>query len=60
MIDMDMNIEVKRQEMMMLAEKHGLNASQTVKCSQELDSLLNHLQEYRASCNENTRELLCS
>ncbi|GAF14430.1 hypothetical protein JCM19046_3745 [Bacillus sp. JCM 19046] len=41
------DIEVKRSEMHMIASKFGMTASKTVKCSQELDTLLNCLQSYR-------------
>ncbi|WP_082407102.1 aspartyl-phosphate phosphatase Spo0E family protein [Bacillus sp. JCM 19041] len=41
------DIEVKRSEMVMIAKKFGMTASKTVKCSQELDSLLNCLQAHR-------------
>lgn len=34
-------IELKRQKMMKLADRYGYSASQTVKCSQELDKLIN-------------------
>ncbi|MFS0786730.1 aspartyl-phosphate phosphatase Spo0E family protein [Shouchella sp. 1P09AA] len=41
------DIEVKRNEMHLIAKKFGLGARKTVKCSQELDLLLNCLQQHR-------------
>ena len=38
------DIEQKRAEMIRYAEKHGLSSAITVKCSQELDRLLNQLK----------------
>ncbi|KMY49996.1 aspartyl-phosphate phosphatase Spo0E family protein [Peribacillus loiseleuriae] len=34
-------IENKRKEMLQVASKAGLNRSKTIKCSQELDNILN-------------------
>lgn len=34
-------IELKRRKMIALANRHGFTARETVKCSQELDRLLN-------------------
>ncbi|WP_082676619.1 aspartyl-phosphate phosphatase Spo0E family protein [Shouchella shacheensis] len=45
MIQID--IEAKRNEMLCVANKYGMNARKTVKCSQELDVLLNCVQFYR-------------
>ncbi|WP_010192118.1 aspartyl-phosphate phosphatase Spo0E family protein [Bacillus sp. m3-13] len=36
-----LKIELKRQQMIHYAKEYGFTASQTVKCSQELDVLLN-------------------
>ncbi|MCM3616920.1 aspartyl-phosphate phosphatase Spo0E family protein [Sutcliffiella horikoshii] len=36
-----LKIELKRQQMIHCAKEYGFTASQTVKCSQELDVLLN-------------------
>ena len=36
-----LQIELKRQEMFHIASKFGFTAKETVKCSQELDILLN-------------------
>ncbi|WP_281254111.1 aspartyl-phosphate phosphatase Spo0E family protein [Oceanobacillus rekensis] len=33
----------KRNEMFSLAQRNGLSSSETIACSQELDSLLNNL-----------------
>lgn len=38
------DIEQKRDEMIRYAEEHGLSSAITVKCSQELDKLLNQLK----------------
>ncbi|WP_216829173.1 aspartyl-phosphate phosphatase Spo0E family protein [Alkalihalobacterium elongatum] len=38
-------IERKRSQMILLAEKYGYTSEITVKCSQELDKLLNLAQE---------------
>ncbi|MGO4887530.1 aspartyl-phosphate phosphatase Spo0E family protein [Anaerobacillus sp. MEB173] len=35
-------IESKRLEMMEVAKVHGFTSEKTIKCSQELDILLNH------------------
>lgn len=40
-----MQIELKRKEMLFLAETYGFTADVTVQCSQELDLLLNRLQK---------------
>lgn len=37
-------IELKRSEMIALVNKLGLSSSQAIKCSQELDNLLNKYQ----------------
>ena len=37
-------IERKRKEMLKTANKHGLSSNQTIKCSQDLDKLLNKFQ----------------
>ncbi|ADC51227.1 MULTISPECIES: aspartyl-phosphate phosphatase Spo0E family protein [Alkalihalophilus] len=37
-------IELKRRQMFKLAKKYGFTSPQTVKCSQELDDLLNQVQ----------------
>ncbi|MCH1625831.1 aspartyl-phosphate phosphatase Spo0E family protein [Fredinandcohnia quinoae] len=34
-------IEIKRRKMIFLANRYGYTAKETVKCSQELDQLLN-------------------
>ncbi|MFD1779605.1 MULTISPECIES: aspartyl-phosphate phosphatase Spo0E family protein [Fredinandcohnia] len=38
-------IELKRRKMTVLANRHGFTAWETVKCSQELDQLLNIYQK---------------
>ncbi|MFV8828285.1 aspartyl-phosphate phosphatase Spo0E family protein [Alkalihalobacterium sp. APHAB7] len=38
-------IERKRSQMILLAEKYGYTSEATVKCSQELDKLLNLAQQ---------------
>ncbi|WP_077617228.1 aspartyl-phosphate phosphatase Spo0E family protein [Bacillus sinesaloumensis] len=38
-------IELKRRKMTTLANRHGFTAWETVKCSQELDQLLNSYQK---------------
>ncbi len=38
-------IERKRNQMVILAEKYGYTSEATVKCSQELDKLLNLAQQ---------------
>ncbi|WP_209122664.1 aspartyl-phosphate phosphatase Spo0E family protein [Alkalihalobacillus sp. BA299] len=38
-------IERKRNQMILLAEKYGYTSEATVKCSQELDKLLNLAQQ---------------
>ncbi|MFZ3578787.1 Spo0E family sporulation regulatory protein-aspartic acid phosphatase [Virgibacillus sp. DJP39] len=35
----------KRNEMLMLADRDGLSSCRTIRCSQELDSLLNSLHK---------------
>ncbi|WP_449539405.1 aspartyl-phosphate phosphatase Spo0E family protein [Ferdinandcohnia sp. Marseille-Q9671] len=40
-------IELKRRKMTNLANRHGFTAGETVKCSQELDELLNMYQKTR-------------
>jgi hypothetical protein len=42
---MDPEIEKKRQQLIELARKHGLTSSQTLRCSRELDRLLDLYQE---------------
>jgi hypothetical protein len=42
---MDPEIEKKRQQLIDLAAKHGLTSSQTLRCSRELDHLLDLHQE---------------
>jgi stage 0 sporulation regulatory protein len=42
---MDPEIEKKRQQLIELAAKHGLTSSQTLRCSRELDRLLDFHQE---------------
>ncbi|WP_083991270.1 aspartyl-phosphate phosphatase Spo0E family protein [Alkalihalobacillus pseudalcaliphilus] len=37
-------IESKRSQMLRLAKKYGFTSAQTVRCSQELDELLNEIQ----------------
>ncbi|WP_081766784.1 aspartyl-phosphate phosphatase Spo0E family protein [Alkalihalobacillus trypoxylicola] len=37
-------IESKRNQMLLFAEKYGINSEKTVRCSQELDQLLNLIQ----------------
>ena len=37
-------IEKKRQEMLVIAEKYGFHSAKTIKCSQELDKLINVVQ----------------
>ncbi|WP_084278950.1 aspartyl-phosphate phosphatase Spo0E family protein [Anoxybacillus tepidamans] len=39
-------IETKRNELMEIVAKRGLNAAVTIQISQELDSLLNQYNEY--------------
>ncbi|MED1562530.1 hypothetical protein AJ85_12765 [Alkalihalobacillus alcalophilus ATCC 27647 = CGMCC 1.3604] len=39
-----LQIESKRNQMLRLAEKYGFTSDETVRCSQELDELLNTLQ----------------
>ncbi|HWO96767.1 MAG TPA: aspartyl-phosphate phosphatase Spo0E family protein [Bacillus sp. (in: firmicutes)] len=38
----------KRQEMMIIAEEKGFTSTETIKCSQELDELLNIYQQLLA------------
>jgi len=42
-------IELKRRKMTSLANRHGFTAWETVKCSQELDHLLNTYQKSKES-----------
>lgn len=43
-------IQKKREEMCLFGKKYGLNAVETIACSQELDSLLNeYYQLFQAS-----------
>lgn len=37
-------IERKKVELLHIANKHGLSSNQTIKCSQDLDKLLNKYQ----------------
>ncbi|WP_332632420.1 aspartyl-phosphate phosphatase Spo0E family protein [Halalkalibacter flavus] len=39
------SIVLKRGELINIARKHGLNSEETLKCSQELDNLLNTYQQ---------------
>jgi stage 0 sporulation regulatory protein len=39
-------INTKRKEMLYVAEMRGLRSKETVKCSQELDNLLNTYQRF--------------
>lgn len=50
-----LKIELKRQQMIHYAKEYGFTASQTVKCSQELDVLLNKQsqQQIRLSNSQN-------
>ncbi len=41
---MEMEIESKRSQMLHFARKYGFNSEKTVRCSQELDALLNVVQ----------------
>ncbi|ALA55165.1 aspartyl-phosphate phosphatase Spo0E family protein [Shouchella clausii] len=41
------DIEVKRNEMHLMAGKYGMTSKKTVQCSQELDVLLNCLESHR-------------
>ncbi|MEK4564935.1 aspartyl-phosphate phosphatase Spo0E family protein [Alkalihalobacillus sp. FSL R5-0424] len=43
-------IELKRRQMFILAEKYGMSSERTIRCSQELDLLLNDIQ-HRLSPN---------
>ncbi|MEN0643515.1 aspartyl-phosphate phosphatase Spo0E family protein [Alkalicoccobacillus gibsonii] len=43
-------IEWKRRQMFLLAEKYGMTSERTIRCSQELDLLLNDIQ-HRLSAN---------
>lgn len=42
-----LSIVQKRDEMIRLATLHGMLNSETIKCSQELDRLLNAFKEYQ-------------
>ncbi|WP_226682640.1 aspartyl-phosphate phosphatase Spo0E family protein [Sutcliffiella horikoshii] len=44
-----LKIELKRQQMIHCAKEYGFTASQTVKCSQELDILLNKQAQQQIS-----------
>ncbi|WP_368504422.1 aspartyl-phosphate phosphatase Spo0E family protein [Alkalihalophilus sp. As8PL] len=46
-----LKIELKRRQMLILAKKHGFTHKETVKCSQELDQLLNKLQVKQTTFN---------
>ncbi|MCM2674400.1 aspartyl-phosphate phosphatase Spo0E family protein [Alkalicoccobacillus plakortidis] len=37
-------IEKKRMQMFLLAQKYGMTSERTIRCSQELDELLNDIQ----------------
>ncbi|MCP3026558.1 aspartyl-phosphate phosphatase Spo0E family protein [Halobacillus sp. A5] len=41
--DLDKHIQVKKKEMIELGSRYGLTDRRTVKCSQQLDHLLNRL-----------------
>jgi hypothetical protein len=41
MLVLERVIEAKRFEMINIAERNGLSSTKTIKCSQELDKLLN-------------------
>jgi stage 0 sporulation regulatory protein len=55
---LEMAIELKRKKMIDLALKHGYTAKETVKCSQELDMLLNLYMKLIDSSNENQNSAL--
>ncbi|WEG11776.1 aspartyl-phosphate phosphatase Spo0E family protein [Pullulanibacillus sp. KACC 23026] len=46
-------IEKKRQQLILIANKYGLNAELTLKCSRELDRLLDNYQEKTLLSNKN-------
>ncbi len=52
MLNLKCIIESKRSEMIILAQKHGYTAKETVQCSQELDRLINLHQ--KTSINEDS------
>jgi hypothetical protein len=49
-------IEMKRSEMLKLADIHGLSAIPTLRCSQELDHLLN-LYNYHNTVSNTARKI---
>ncbi|WP_339149587.1 MULTISPECIES: aspartyl-phosphate phosphatase Spo0E family protein [unclassified Sutcliffiella] len=48
-----LKIELKRQQMIHCAKEYGFTASQTVRCSQELDVLLNKQSQQQLRLMEN-------
>lgn len=51
-----MQIQRKREAMCLLGKIHGLNAVETIKCSQELDSLLNeYYRLFQATNSKSTK-----
>jgi len=48
-----LKIELKRQQMIHYAKEYGFTASQTVRCSQELDVLLNKQSQIHLRILEN-------
>jgi len=51
-------IQKKRQEMMELGKKLGLTHEKTVRCSQQLDSLMNEYEAYRKQHNARSSEMV--
>ena len=49
-------IEKKREKMMNLATKYGFHAKETIRCSQELDELINLYQHISTNENETLME----
>lgn len=46
-------IEEKKKEMLDLADKHGLSSNETIRCSQDLDKLLNKYNELKLRPSKN-------